>query len=128
MIGSLAPQGINDVVIIVILLSFSLSIVREAKIPGTLHPVPISIGMNDLPESPNFLNILSITNAILAIYPQPSRIARRRNSTSICGKKPSTAPTPPMIPSIISPLSQGAQFIASSPPPTRSGMLGTNVP
>jgi len=65
--GSLAPQGINVVVIIVILRSLSFSIVREAMIPGTPQPEPISIGMNDLPERPNLRKILSIMNAIRAI-------------------------------------------------------------
>ena len=83
MIGSFAPQGINVVVIIVILRSRSFSIVLEAITPGTPQPVPMSIGMKDLPERPNFLNILSMINAILAIYPQPSRNARNMNNTSI---------------------------------------------
>ena len=52
MIGSLAPQGMNVVVIIVIRRSRSFSIVREAITAGTPQPVPISIGMNDLPERP----------------------------------------------------------------------------
>ena len=65
--GTLAPHGMKLVVIIVIRLSRSFSIVLLAIIPGTLQPVPISIGINDLPERPNFLNILSSTKAILAI-------------------------------------------------------------
>lgn len=65
--GIFALHGMNVVVIIVIRLSRSFSIVREAMIPGTPHPVPISIGMKDLPERPNFLKIRSSTNAILAI-------------------------------------------------------------
>ena len=65
--GTLAPQGMNVVVIIVIFLSRSFSMVLDAIIPGTPQPVPISIGMNDLPERPNFLNTLSSTNAIRAI-------------------------------------------------------------
>ena len=65
--GTLAPQGIKVVVIMVILRSRSFSMVREAMIPGTPQPVPISIGMKDLPERPNFLNIRSSTNAILAM-------------------------------------------------------------
>ena len=71
------------VVIIVILLSCSLSIVLEAIIPGTPQPVPIRIGIKLLPESPNLLKTLSITNAILAIYPQPSKKARKKKSVSI---------------------------------------------
>ena len=65
--GCLALQGINVVVIIVIRRSRSFSMVREAITPETPHPVPISIGINDLPESPNFLNTRSSTNAILDI-------------------------------------------------------------
>ena len=67
MTGSFAPQGINVVVIIVIFLSLSFSIVLDAIIPGTPQPLPISIGINDLPERPNFLKILSMMNATLAM-------------------------------------------------------------
>ena len=62
--GSFAPQGMKVVVIIVMRRSRSFSIVREAMMPGTPQPVPISIGINDLPESPNLRKILSITKAI----------------------------------------------------------------
>ena len=113
--GSFAPQGMNVVVIIVILLSFSFSIVREAIIPGTPQPVPIKIGMNDFPDRPNLRNILSITKAILAIYPQSSRMARNKKRTNICGTKPSTAPTPATIPSRIRPMSHSLHPIFSNP-------------
>ena len=63
--GTFAPQGMNVVVMIVIRRSRSFSIVLEAITPGMPQPVPISIGMKDLPERPNFLKILSSTNAIL---------------------------------------------------------------
>ena len=66
-IGSFAPHGINVVVIIVIRRSRSFSIVLEAMTPGTPHPVPISIGIKDLPDKPNLRNTLSSTNAILDI-------------------------------------------------------------
>ena len=66
-IGSFAPHGINVVVIIVIFRSRSLSIVREAIIPGTPHPLPISIGIKDFPDSPNRRNMRSIINATRAI-------------------------------------------------------------
>ena len=62
--GTLAEQGINVVVMIVIRRSRSFSMVLEAMIPGTPQPVPISIGMKDLPERPNFLKIRSSTKAI----------------------------------------------------------------
>ena len=67
MIGSFAPQGINVVVIIVILRSRSFSIVREAITPGTPQPVPINIGINDFPERPNLRKILSMMKATRAI-------------------------------------------------------------
>ena len=65
--GTLAPQGINVVVIMVIRLSRSFSMVREAMIPGMPQPVPISMGMKDLPERPNLRKSLSRMNAIRAI-------------------------------------------------------------
>ena len=65
--GVLAPQGMNVVVMMVIRLSRSFSIVLEAITPGIPQPVPISIGIKDLPERPNFLKILSITKAIRAM-------------------------------------------------------------
>ncbi len=52
-IGSFAPQGINVVVMTVSFLSLSFSIVREAIIPGTPHPVATRQGINDLPDNPN---------------------------------------------------------------------------
>ena len=67
MIGSFAPQGINVVVMIVILRSRSFSMVLDAITPGTPQPVPISMGMNDFPDSPNFRKIRSMINATLAI-------------------------------------------------------------
>ncbi len=63
--GSLAPQGMNVTVIAVILRSLSLSMVREAMIPGTPHPVPTRTGMRDFPERPKCLKIRSMTKAIL---------------------------------------------------------------
>ena len=66
-IGSFAPQGINVVVMIVILRSRSFSIVREAITPGTPQPVPINIGINDFPERPNLRKILSMMKATRAI-------------------------------------------------------------
>ena len=112
-IGSLAPHGMNVVVIIVILRSLSFSIVRDAITPGTPHPVPISIGINDFPERPNLRKILSIMNATRAIYPHCSKNERNTNNTNICGTNPSTAPTPEITPSTISPVNQSAQPIPS---------------
>ena len=69
--------------IIVILLSLSFSIVRVAIIPGTPHPELISTGINDFPERPNLRKILSIINAILAIYPQSSNNDNKKNNNII---------------------------------------------
>ena len=79
--GSFAPHGIKVVVIIVIFLSAGFSIVLEAIIPGTPHPVPIRIGINDFPDRPNFLKTSSIIKATRDIYPQPSKKARNIKST-----------------------------------------------
>ena len=68
-------------------------------IPGTPHPEEMRKGINDLPDSPNLLKILSMMNATLAIYPQSSRIDRQRNTHAICGVNPSTDPTPFITPS-----------------------------
>ena len=65
--GILAPQGINVVSIAVALLSLSSRIVRLAMIPGIPHPVPIMIGIIDLPESPTRLNTGSITTLTRAM-------------------------------------------------------------
>ena len=108
MIGILAPQGINVVVMIVILRSRSLSMVRLAITAGTPHPVPINIGINDFPDKPNLRKIRSMIKATRAIYPQSSKIAKKKNNTNICGTKPITAPTPPIIPSTINPCNQSA--------------------
>ena len=116
------------VVIMVILRSLSFSIVREAMIPGTPHPEPINIGINDLPERPNFLKIRSIMNAIRAMYPHPSRNAKKMNKIKICGTKPSTAPTPATIPSMIRPLNQSAQFAASRADSKNTGISGIQMP
>ena len=65
--GTFAPHGIKVVVIMVILRSRSFSMVLEAMIPGTPQPVPINIGIKDLPERPNFRKIRSRTKAIRAM-------------------------------------------------------------
>ncbi len=65
--GTLAPQGINVVVMMVMRLSRSFSMVREAMMPGTPQPTPISMGIKDFPERPNLRKIRSRTKAIRAI-------------------------------------------------------------
>ena len=86
----------------VILLSRSEGRVLLAITPGTVHPKPISIGTILRPESPIFLNSLSITKATLAMYPLSSRRDRKKNRVTITGRKLSTLPTPLKMPSITS--------------------------
>ena len=128
MIGVLAEHGMNVVVMIVMRRSLSFSIVREAIIPGTPQPVPMSMGINDFPERPNLRKIRSRMNATRDMYPQPSRKARKKNSTMICGTKPRTAPTPPTIPSTSKLWSQGAALALSRPKSHSAGILGTQTP
>ena len=123
MIGNFAPHGIKVVVMIVILRSRSFSIVLLAMIPGTPHPVPISIGMKDFPERPNLRKILSITKATRAMYPHPSRNPRKMKRTNICGTNPRTAPTPATIPSKINPCNQSAQLIETKKFSIAGGMI-----
>ena len=126
MIGSLAPHGIKVVVMMVIRRSRSFSMVLEAITPGTPHPVPISIGMKDLPDRPNLRKIRSMMNATRAMYPQSSRIARKKNSVNICGTNPRTAPTPAMIPSRIRLCSHPAQPMLVRNPSTAGGTISPN--
>ena len=116
--GSLAPHGINGVSIAVALLSLSLRMVRQAIIPGMAHPVPIIIGITDFPERPTLLKIGSKTTVALAMYPQSSKRAIRKYITMTSGKKPTTAPTPPIIPSTRSDCKNGFAF--STRPATHS--------
>ena len=78
--GILPAQDINGIISIVISLLLRLSMVLVAIIAGTLQPKPIIIGINDFPESPNFLKILSRIKAILDIYPQLSKKDKNKNS------------------------------------------------
>ena len=98
--GSLAPQGMKGVSMAVALLSLSFFMVRQAMIPGMAQPVPITIGITDFPDSPTRLKIGSSTTVALAMYPQSSRRAMRKYITITSGKNPTTAPTPPIIPSM----------------------------
>ena len=82
--GIFAPHGINGVSMAVVLRSLSLRMVRQAITPGIAHPVPMTIGMTDLPESPTRLKIGSRTTVALAMYPQSSNSAiRDRKSTRL---------------------------------------------
>ena len=65
--GIFALHGTKVVVMMVIFRSRSFSMVREAMTPGTPQPVPMSMGIKDLPERPNFRKIRSITKAIRAM-------------------------------------------------------------
>ena len=66
-IGSFAPQLKNGITRIVAVRSLSSASVLVLIIAGTEQPKPIIIGINALPESPNFLKSLSRMNATRAI-------------------------------------------------------------
>ena len=68
---------------------------------GTVHPKPIRSGTIDLPDSPILRRILSMKNAILAMYPLSSKRDRKKNITTTIGRKLNTLPTPSKIPSIM---------------------------
>ena len=110
MIGSFAPHGMKGASKAVVLRCRSFLIVLVAMTPGIAHPVLTIMGMIDFPESPIFLKYGSITSATRAMYPLSSRRASMKNSTMIKGRNPTTAPTPPMIPSSSSEESTGCTF------------------
>ena len=98
--GRRAEQLMNGTISIVSARSFLLLISRAAMIAGTLHPKPISIGINELPCRPMRCIILSIVYAARAIYPESSIRLRKKNIIMILGKNASTAPIPISTPSI----------------------------
>ena len=65
--GSLAPQGMKLVVMMVMRRSLSFSMVREAMMPGTLQPVPISMGIKLLPDRPKRRKTRSMMKAMRAM-------------------------------------------------------------
>ena len=91
----------------VIFLSRSEGRVLVAMIAGTEHPNPISIGTKLLPESPILRSNLSIIKATRAMYPLSSSIERKKNKTTMTGKKLKTLPTPANTPSIINECTTG---------------------
>ena len=123
--GILAPQGINGVRMAVALRSLSSRIVRQAITPGTEQPVPITSGITDFPERPTFLKIGSRTTETRAMYPQSSKSASKKYITITSGKKPTTAPTPPIIPSTMIVCNIGAAFDIN--PETHSPNISINV-
>ena len=85
---------------IVRFLSLSEERVLLAITAGTEQPNPSSIGTKLLPERPILRRNVSITKAILAIYPVSSNIDKKKNRIRITGRKLSTLPTPVNIQSI----------------------------
>ncbi|MPM96064.1 hypothetical protein SDC9_143220 [bioreactor metagenome] len=98
--GIFAEQLIKGVNSMVIFLSRSEERVLVAITAGTVQPKPINSGTILRPERPIFRRSLSMTKATLAIYPVSSKIERKKNNTTIMGKKLKTLPTPAKIPSI----------------------------
>ena len=76
---------------------------REGLIIGSACEAAIK-GITDLPESPTFLKIGSRTTVARAIYPQSSSKEMRKYITITRGRNPTTALTPPIIPSVRSAL------------------------
>ena len=70
-----------------------------------------------MPPSPALLIIPSSKNAARARYPLSSMISKRKNSTSICGKKESTAPTPVITALVTSPINHSAAPLCRSVSP-----------
>ncbi|BAA30306.1 170aa long hypothetical protein [Pyrococcus horikoshii OT3] len=113
----LATQGINGLISIVKILSFSSSSILVAITAGTLQPNAKTIGIIAFPGSLNTLKYLSITAATLARYPLSSNIdipTKRRNTR---GKKLRTVPTPPIIPSTTKPLMVSFAILSPSHSP-----------
>ncbi|MNN65640.1 hypothetical protein D3C81_1811580 [compost metagenome] len=96
--GSRAEHDINGISIMVRVLSFGCSMLRDAITAGTLQPKPIINGMIALPLSPTSSINLSIITVIRAIYPESSINEMIRNIIKICGINTMTPPTPEMIP------------------------------
>ncbi len=72
----------------------------------------------------NLRNSLSIMNAILAIYPESSRIAKNKKISAICGTKPNTEPA--IIPSLIKLINGAAQPIDLRKVSTTGGIISAN--
>ena len=123
--GSFAPQGIQGESIAVAFLSRSLRIVRHAITPGIAHPVPTTKGITDLPDRPTLLKIGSRTTVARAMYPQSSRREMRKYITITRGRKPTTADTPPIIPSVRSDARKG--FASTRRPATHSLNMSIRV-
>ena len=65
--GAFAPQVKKGMTRLVMMRSLSSASVRVLTAAGTEQPKPMIMGMNALPESPNFLNALSRMNATRAM-------------------------------------------------------------
>ena len=125
--GILAEQLINGTSSIVIFRSRSEDRVRVAIIAGTEQPKPISIGTKLRPESPMRRRSLSMTNATRDMYPVSSSIARKKNSTTIRGRKLSILPTPANTPSITRLCTTGFKPYAVSRPSTHAVKLSIPI-
>ena len=97
----------KGVSIIVILRSLSEGSVLVDMTAGTVHPNPMRSGTIDLPDRPILRRILSMKNAMRAMYPESSRSDRKKNIVTTIGMKLKTDPTPEKIPSIMRPWMMG---------------------
>ena len=90
----------NGLTSIVVRRTFRSSMVRVAIMAGTLHPKPITSGINDLPCRPNERIVRSIKKTARAMYPVSSNTEMKKKRIRICGRKTMTLPTPFMMPSV----------------------------
>ena len=126
--GNFAPQEKKGITRIVAVRSFSSARVRVLIIAGTLHPNPMIMGMNALPETPKRRNTLSRMNATRAIYPLSSKTEKKRKRTRICGRKESTENKPPNTPSQTKLTAQAPAFAASIPCPASPVSVSVKSP
>ena len=99
---------------IVAMRSRLFSMVRVAIMAGTAQPYAESSGMKLLPCKPTRAMVRSAISAARARYPESSRMPMKRNSSSTCGRKTSTLPTPRHAPSTMSEVSNDGGSVLQS--------------
>ena len=83
--GNLPLQGTKEFVIIAISLSRGESIILQPTTPAALHPNPIHMVSDCLPQAEHFLKHLSRLNAILGNTPKSSRSENKGKNIAIGG-------------------------------------------
>ncbi len=88
--GNRAPQLIKGAISTVKIRSVTRSIVRVAITAGTLQPKPTISGTKARPGRPRKRIRRSITKAARAMYPESSKIAKKKNRKNTTGIKVET--------------------------------------